>query len=89
MAKKWKELKDTMSPEQKERIEAPEPWISKVTDDWLPLPSGLLHKLGWTEGTLVELFTIAGTEQVIVRKAGYVKDVGQTGGVDGKTEGNT
>jgi len=28
---------------------------ARLTDDWLPLPQPLLDRLGWVEGTLVEI----------------------------------
>ena len=28
---------------------------ARLSDDWLPLPEALLKRLGWVEGTLVEI----------------------------------
>ena len=55
-------------------------WICRVMGDWLPLPEEALKELGWVEGTEVEMFPIAGTQQIIVRKRGYNNDEGEDSG---------
>ena len=46
-------------------------WITRVQDEWLPLPAEALKHLGWIQGTEVEMFPIAGTQQIIIRRRGY------------------
>ena len=48
-------------------------YLSRVTNDWLPLPEVFVKQLGWTEGTELELVPIM-NEQVIIRKKDALKD---------------
>ena len=41
-------------------------YLSKIMNDWLPLPEALLKELDWNEGDQIELFQTHG--QIIARK---------------------
>ena len=46
-------------------------WISRIDGEWLPIPTEALKELGWVQNTEVEMFPIAGTQQIIIRRRGY------------------
>ena len=46
-------------------------YITRIQDDWLPLPTELLGQLGWVEGTELEIVVItadSSVKQILIRK---------------------
>lgn len=65
--------------------QSPHRWITRVTDQWVPIPEALSKELGWVDGTELELLLIM-NNQVVVRRKGALSDAKHgVGPVQGQT----